>query len=75
MFVQRAAFLARYPASEDGPTFVDAILKNIKNDTGIALASQHHQSPGLGAAKMERQVTLAIACLFLNLSHHKVGGK
>ncbi len=39
-FVLRNAFLAKYPASQDGPTFVDALLANIKNDTGVDLTSQ-----------------------------------
>jgi hypothetical protein len=39
-FVQRNAFLARYPASLDGPSFIDAILATIANDTGADLASQ-----------------------------------
>ena len=39
-FVQRPAFLARYPASQDGPTFVDAVLATINNDLGVDLTSQ-----------------------------------
>jgi subtilisin family serine protease len=39
-FVLRPEFLAKYPASPDGPTFVDAVLATIKNDTGADLASQ-----------------------------------
>lgn len=39
-FSQRAAFLAKYPVGQDGPTFVDAVLATIKNDTGIDLTSQ-----------------------------------
>jgi hypothetical protein len=39
-FVQRPAFLTRYPANLDGPGFVDAILATIKDDTGADLASQ-----------------------------------
>ena len=39
-FVQRPAFLVRYPASLDGPAFIDAVLANIKNDLGIDLNSQ-----------------------------------
>jgi hypothetical protein len=39
-FVMRSAFLAKYPASEDGPTFVDAILATIANATGVNLNSQ-----------------------------------
>jgi CSLREA domain-containing protein len=39
-FSQRSAFLARYPASQDGPTLVDAVLATIKNDTGSDLTSQ-----------------------------------
>ncbi|MCU1268601.1 MAG: hypothetical protein JWM21_4919 [Acidobacteria bacterium] len=39
-FVQRPAFLARYPASLDGPGFVAAVLAAIKNDIGPDLNSQ-----------------------------------
>ncbi|HXD32898.1 MAG TPA: Calx-beta domain-containing protein [Pyrinomonadaceae bacterium] len=39
-FVQRPAFLLRYPASFDGPTFVDAILATLANDIGANLSSQ-----------------------------------
>lgn len=39
-FVLRSAFLTRYPANQDGPTFVDAVLANIKNDTGVDLTAQ-----------------------------------
>src|SRR4030095_7584856 len=40
LFVQRAEFLAKYPASQDGPTFVDAIVNNIRTDSGIGLSAQ-----------------------------------
>ena len=39
-FVLRSAFLARYPFSQDGPAFVDAVLATITNDTGIDLNAQ-----------------------------------
>lgn len=39
-FVARAEFLAKYPASQDGPTFVDAILATIRNETGGDLTAQ-----------------------------------
>jgi len=39
-FVQRAEFTAKYPLALDGPGFVDAILLNIKNDTGVDLTGQ-----------------------------------
>jgi hypothetical protein len=39
-FVQRPAFLTRYPASLDGPGFVDAILATINTDLGTNLTSQ-----------------------------------
>ena len=39
-FVQRSEFLTKYPASQDGPTFVDAVLATIKNDLGADLTSQ-----------------------------------
>jgi hypothetical protein len=42
-FVQRPAFLAKYPASLDGSSFIDAILATIKNDTGADLTSQKPQ--------------------------------
>ena len=41
-FVQRPEFLGRYPSSQDGPTFVDALLSNIRNDTGVDLTSQRN---------------------------------
>ena len=40
VFVTRPEFLAKYPASQDGPTFVDALLANIKNELGVDLTSQ-----------------------------------
>jgi hypothetical protein len=39
-FVQRSAFLAKYPASLDGPAFVDALLATIRNDLGADLNSE-----------------------------------
>jgi hypothetical protein len=39
-FVQRPEFLAKYPASQDGPTFVTAVLATVKNDLGVDLTSQ-----------------------------------
>lgn len=39
-FVQRAEFLARYPASLSGPQFVDALLARIGTDSGVNLGSQ-----------------------------------
>jgi hypothetical protein len=39
-FVLRPEFLSRYPASPDGPGFVDAVLATIKNDLGADLSSQ-----------------------------------
>jgi hypothetical protein len=39
-FVQRAEFLAKYPASLDGPSFISALLDTIKTDTGVDLSSQ-----------------------------------
>jgi hypothetical protein len=39
-FVQRPAFVAKYPADLDGPGFVDALLATIKTDLGVDLASQ-----------------------------------
>lgn len=38
--VQRSEFLAKYPTSQDGPTFVSAVLATIKNDLGVNLSSQ-----------------------------------
>jgi hypothetical protein len=46
-FVQRSEFLAKYPEGEDGPTFVDAVLATIKNDTGVDLTSQRTTLIGL----------------------------
>jgi hypothetical protein len=39
-FVQRSAFLTKYPANLDGPGFVDAILATINTDIGVDLTSQ-----------------------------------
>ena len=39
-FVLRPEFLLKYPASQDGPTFVDALLATINNDSGVDLTSQ-----------------------------------
>jgi hypothetical protein len=39
-FVQRAAFISRYPLSLDGPGFVDAILNSIQVSSGVDLLSQ-----------------------------------
>jgi len=39
-FVQRSQFVARYPASLDGPGFVDAVLATIHNDIGVDLTSE-----------------------------------
>jgi hypothetical protein len=56
LFVARPEFLAKYPSSQDGPTFVDAVLATIKNDIGVDLTSQRaalltlFNSGGRGAA-------------------------
>ena len=39
-FVLRSQFLARYPASLDGPAYVDALLATINNDIGVNLGSE-----------------------------------
>lgn len=39
-FVQSAEFLTKYPASLDGPGFVDAVLMTIRSDIGADIASQ-----------------------------------
>jgi hypothetical protein len=33
-FVQRAEFLAKYPATQDGSALVDALLTTVRNDLG-----------------------------------------
>src|SRR5712692_5573929 len=43
-FVQRPAFVAKYPANLDGSSFIDAVLATIQNDIGVDLTSQ---KPGL----------------------------
>jgi hypothetical protein len=43
-FVQRPEFLAKYPASLDGSSFIDAVLNTIKNELGVDLTAQ---KPGL----------------------------
>jgi hypothetical protein len=39
-FVLRTEFFAKYSNNLDGPAFVDAILSNIRSDTGVDLTSQ-----------------------------------
>jgi hypothetical protein len=39
-FVARPEFTARYPASQTGPQFVDALLANIQASSGVNLSSQ-----------------------------------
>jgi hypothetical protein len=39
-FVLRAEFLTKYPATLDGPGFVDAVLGTVKNDIGVDLTAQ-----------------------------------
>jgi predicted extracellular nuclease len=39
-FVQRPEFFAKYPATQDGPTFISAVLATINNDLGVDLTSQ-----------------------------------
>src|SRR5207302_7108438 len=41
-FTQRSEFQARYPASLDGSSFVDAVLAIMKNDTGVDLTAQRN---------------------------------
>ena len=53
-FVQRTEFLQKYPASLNGPEFVDALLATILSDSGANLSSQrdtliaHFNSGGRG---------------------------
>jgi len=39
-FVQRPEFLAKYPATLDGPAFVDAVLATIRNEIGVDMSAQ-----------------------------------
>jgi uncharacterized repeat protein (TIGR01451 family) len=39
-FILRPEFIAKYSSSLDGPSFVDAILLNIKNNTAVDLTGQ-----------------------------------
>jgi len=41
-FVLRPQFIAKYPASLDGPGFVDALLATINNDSGVNLSSERN---------------------------------
>ena len=57
-FVQRPEFLAQYPASLDGPGFIDAVLATVRNDIGVDLTPQrqplidlYNQSGGGNAAR------------------------
>lgn len=40
LFVQRSEFTSKYPASLDGPAFVDAVLATIRTDLGVDLTAQ-----------------------------------
>jgi hypothetical protein len=40
VFVGRPEFVAKYPASLQGPAFIAAVLNTIKTDTGVDLGSQ-----------------------------------
>jgi len=40
LFVQRLEFQSKYPATLDGPGYVDALLTTIRNDLGVELVSQ-----------------------------------
>lgn len=40
VFVQRPEFLAKYPATLNGPAFVDAVLATINTDLGVDLSAQ-----------------------------------
>jgi YD repeat-containing protein len=40
LFVQRNEFSSKYPASLDGPAFVDAVLATIRTDLGVDLTAQ-----------------------------------
>jgi YVTN family beta-propeller protein len=48
-FVLRPAFLSKYPASLTLDQFVDALLLNIKNDSGADLAAQRSALKALGS--------------------------
>jgi Tol biopolymer transport system component len=39
-FVQRAEFLSAYPLSLDGPAFIDALLSNVRNCSGVDLTAE-----------------------------------
>ena len=39
-FVQQPEFIAKYPASMTGAEFIDALIKNVKDSTGVDLSSQ-----------------------------------
>src|SRR5712692_5686449 len=43
-FVQRSAFVAKYPVNLNGSSFIDAVLATIKNEIGVDLTAQ---KPGL----------------------------
>jgi hypothetical protein len=40
VFVQRPAFISKYPANLTGPQFVSAVLQTIQTDIGVDLSSQ-----------------------------------
>jgi hypothetical protein len=42
LFMQRSEFVGKYPASLDGPAFVDALMATISNDSGVDLTSQRN---------------------------------
>jgi hypothetical protein len=39
-FVQRSQFLAKYPSSLDGSSFIDSVLATVKSDLGVDLTGQ-----------------------------------
>jgi len=55
LLVERSEFLAKYPASLDGPAFVNALLSTVNSDSGVDLTSQRNslieliQAGGRGA--------------------------
>jgi hypothetical protein len=74
LFVQRSDFTAKYPTSLSGPEFVDAVIKTVKDNTGVDLSgrrseyiaaynsgSSQAQSRGLALRKIAESQELADA--------------
>jgi hypothetical protein len=42
-FVQRAEFIAKYPLTLNGPSFVDALIQNVQTNSGVDLTTRRNE--------------------------------